>query len=153
MQENQLQTVWNSTAWKVRTVLHITDVAGEAATAEYAMSVWCSSDTSCKHDFNNAETPHPTAERTYQRDYTINATVAAGAISRTTGFAEFTFTHPQAKAPVTTKTAVSPTVRCDAIGARASGCAVLKAEPVLDMTTRNVPELATHVGYAQASGL
>ncbi|RDI59039.1 LGFP repeat-containing protein [Nocardia pseudobrasiliensis] len=152
VQENQLQTAWNSTGWKARTVLHVTEVTGEATAAKYAMSVWCSSDTSCKHDFNNSEDPRSVSERTYIRDYTINATVAAGAISRTTGFAEFTFTHPKAT-PVTTKTAVAPTVRCDAIGARASGCAVPKAEPILDMTTRNVPELAKHIGYGQASGL
>ncbi|NNH73753.1 hypothetical protein HLB23_28520 [Nocardia uniformis] len=55
---------------------------------------------------------------------------------------------------MTTKAGVAPTVRCDAIGNRnTTGCIVSAAEPILDYSTRNIPELATHVRYAQASGL
>lgn len=154
VQENQLQTTWNSTTWKARTVLHVVEAKDKATAAQYAMSVYCSSDTSCTHTFNNSEPPRPVSESTYSRDYTLTATVAAGAISRTTGFAEFTFTHPEAT-PVTTKAAVAPSVRCDqAAGTRnTSGCIVPGAEPILDYTARKVGALARHVGYAQASGL
>ncbi|WP_306358718.1 MULTISPECIES: hypothetical protein [unclassified Nocardia] len=153
VQENQIKTKWNSATWNARTVLHITAVTGEAYGAQYAMSVYCQSDTSCSHTFNNSEPPRPVTDSTYIKDYTLSATVPAGAMSRTTGFAEFTFSHPAATS-VTTKAAVAPTVRCDAIGNRnTTGCVVPAAEPILDYSTRNVPELATHVRYAQASGL
>ncbi|MEU8899188.1 hypothetical protein AB0C65_25245 [Nocardia sp. NPDC048505] len=153
VQENQIQTTWNSATWKARTVLHITQTTGKASTAQYAMSVYCTSDTSCSHTFNNSEPPRPVSDSPYIKDYTLSATVPPGAISRSTGFAEFTFTHPEAT-PVTTKAGVAPTVRCDAIENRnTTGCVVPAAEPILDYTTRNVPDVATHVRYAQASGL
>ena len=153
VQENQLITAWNSTTWKARTALHITEVTGGLSGAEYAMSVYCTSDVSCSHNFNNSEPPHPVSEALYQRDYTLSAPVGIGAMSRTNGFAEFTISMAEAT-PVTTKAAVSPVIRCDQIGNRnTSGCIVFGAEPILDMTTRNVPALAGHIGYAQASGL
>ncbi|MGW4849116.1 NucA/NucB deoxyribonuclease domain-containing protein [Nocardia brasiliensis] len=154
VQENQIQTTWNSTTWKARTVLHMTDVWGEAGAAQYAMSVYCASDATCNHTFDNSEPPRQVANNTkYVKDYTLTAPVAAGAQSRTNGFAEFTFTHAKAT-PITTKAAAAPSVRCDAIGNRnTQGCVVRGAEPILDMSTRNVPELAKHVRFAQASGL
>lgn len=153
VQENQLRTVWNSTTWKVRTALHITGITGELGAAQYAMSVYCTSDSTCSHNANNNETPHSVTETQYQRDYTMSSPVGIGAISRTNGFAEFTFSLAGANS-VTTKAGVSPVIRCDQIGNRnTSGCIVAGAEPILDMTTRNVPALAGHIGYAQASGL
>ncbi|MFD3459303.1 hypothetical protein ACFWVM_06310 [Nocardia fluminea] len=153
VQENQLNTVWNSTTWNVRTVLHIVSASSGLSGAQYAMSVYCVSDVTCSQSFNNSESPHPVSEALYQRNYTISAPVGVGAISRTNGFAEFTFTAPGAS-PVTTKTAVSPVIRCDQIGNRnTSGCIVAGAEPILDLRNRNVPALAGHIGYAQSSGL
>ncbi|WP_245553542.1 NucA/NucB deoxyribonuclease domain-containing protein [Nocardia veterana] len=155
VQENQLTTAWNSTTWNVRTALHITGVSGGLDAAQYAMSVYCTSDGSCSHNFNNNEPPHPVTETLYKRDYTMSSPVGIGAISRTNGFAEFTISLPGSNTnPVTTKAGVSPVIRCDQIGNRnTSGCIVAGAEPILDMTTRNVPALAGHIGYAQASGL
>ncbi|WP_228780708.1 NucA/NucB deoxyribonuclease domain-containing protein [Nocardia cyriacigeorgica] len=154
VQENQLDTAWNSTTWNARTVLHVTGTTGIGNEAMFAMSVYCSSDVTCSHNFNNSEPPRPVTETLYKRDYTLSAPVGVGAISRTTGFAEFTFTHPIAT-PVTTKAAASPTIRCDQLAGfrNSAGCIVRAAEPILDMSARNVPALSTHIGYAQASGL
>lgn len=154
VQENQLRTSWNSTTWQARTALHITKTTGIGAEAQYAMSVYCVSDGTCNHSFNNTEPSRPATETLYKRDYTLSAPVGAGAISRSNGFAEFTFTHPVAS-PITTKAAASPTIRCDQLAGfrNSAGCITRGAEPILDLTTRNVPAHAGHIGYAQSSGL
>ncbi|MEU1525353.1 hypothetical protein ABZ413_24460 [Nocardia rhamnosiphila] len=154
VQENQIQTAWNSTTWNARTALHVTGTTGIGNEAQYAMSVYCTGNGTCNHNFNNSEAPRPATDTLYRRDYTLSSPVGVGAVSQSTGFAEFTFTHPVAT-PLTTAAAVAPAVRCDQIaGFRSTaGWVVPGAEPILDMSTRNVPAHAGHIANAQASGL
>ncbi|MFI5778677.1 hypothetical protein [Nocardia sp. NPDC051570] len=155
VQENQLRTKWNSTTWDARVAMHITKTTGGLEEASYAGSVWCNSDNggSCNHTFDNNEPPKPLVVGDFIKDYKITGAVSPASVLKTTGFAQFTFTHP-ASNPVTTATAIAPTVRCDNIGDRNSqGCIVYGAEPIFDLRTRNVPTLADHVRKAQQSGL
>ncbi|WP_157225138.1 NucA/NucB deoxyribonuclease domain-containing protein [Nocardia thailandica] len=154
IQEAQLQSRWNSTTWDARTALHIIDTSGEGNRASYAMSVYCATTASCKTSFGNTEPPRPVTEKLYKRDYTFASTVGAGAIVRSNGIFEFTFTTPNMN-PETTDAIAEPTVRCDQIAGmrNSAGCVVVDAEPILDMRTRNVVPHAGHIGYAQSSGL
>jgi hypothetical protein len=155
VREHEVRTTWNSTTWEARTAIHI---VGGGTLATYGTSHTCQTNGTCSVTANDAHSMNVEDHPDTLVDITVNGgSITAGTKTESTLYTTFDFDHPAATSETAFEAPLTrfPVVRCDNAynGLTNQGCAIPAAEPILNMSARNVPSHSQHILRAQQSGL
>ncbi|MBY6366073.1 LGFP repeat-containing protein [Rhodococcoides corynebacterioides] len=159
IQEHELTTQWNNSAWTGKSAIHFFTggVNGIATEALMSVSPTCSSSgTGCPVTGSGLSNVPVAFNTDLETTFTVsNGSLAAGAQVTNNTTSKWVFTHPQTN-PLkwNAPEARFPQVRCDrAASLTGQGCVIPAAEPIFDISSREVLSHSEHIQRAQLTGL